>query len=1363
MEIDSSWLEEEPLQAICNKIRNSLAFSAKVRCEQDDGDESTIPKLGLECGHAKFYGEKRVWNVRHRAINPASTETLGSTRRKSRKSRTSFDSLGFSGKSSPSTPSTPMHYCQYARLVAKLSEKNTRRKNEECGQNEDSCSSQPPLGLVQCILKGAEFSSMLKQASSEISETPSMPLRCWTRLDKQPIDLKPILNYIRKHHMPSEPYKAALESLLDGAIQFSIHSSGDLPTNWAETWDLEFCDDVKGFSLENNMEPAFQAIHSFARKCLEQPLDYTDSTPNEKQIRSKRSRQGSDFSETTLSAYKHARSPEGKQLSDSYCHEIKSRESPRRNLRKTHFTGRGDLQAETRMPTNLTSPQHQIPGEDLAPSISTDTAATTVDKRRTSRHQHPGQASTPVQLVRSPRVTTGLLQETDKIQARTTRRCWPGVTNISADANMKEPNDGQNHPEFHPELSFPGPMDTRKRESDQDGKACSLFGMFAGSMNNGVPRAIFSLQHPDSSFKTYEAGNSPISLRYDNDREEDHECSPEEALAIYENKIFASKDFYPNQKNQHSARRAPTKALKEKSTACCVEYNSTSRNNDIRAMDTVRNKTAFQLDAETCIDGVEGKGNDPISKAGNILAEKNDTQQKKVLAFSEPDNLLSPANVDVSDPIDTALSNKGITHNDAQDLDEKLKTSATVAPCLSEERESRKKISTKPHSPALRRSPRKNFRCVDGNSNLSSDRHETRKRPPKSKTSLVSDDSLRSLSSDENPCHQKKRARPNDIDAKSKQSESAEGAVAWVDDAGRVDDSSYSVLKPTQAPVIPWVKLIHTGHISDYHGLQRKYESAFIPLMFNTSLCGTQEAIDETLKKMKFGEGDDSDEEVACETKNYRKIIAGYALKAKHERAERKARAKKLSSQKQDSQETEEAEKMSRNTEYNDFVTRPFRFVVNDRGGTEVCNAGTECLLCGKREEHTATSSLLLNNHRINPIDSENIEFWQEENNKNARRKSRTAEVKSQKAISLMMLSELRHTLTFIQEYNKGKKKDEEAIPQEEEHLLGSAKATGPTIQTSTKISLRSGATTQNQKTLKSESKSQPLKPMATRSEKFPSSSSLTIIDELPNSNIEDSKDATIPEKQTLLQPSWVKLTHIGLLSDYEGVQRKYPSFYPLPTQGTTESLKESIKTIVDGDGGDCSSDEEAKLERKAHFRIAKMYQQKADQERIEKREHEEDRILKVREYEYLNRTKKTSPEEIEYKQLDWQSFQFVAYNEENKADRWRCKFGENCSLCGPFNEKYDSVAISENKFQSTAVYHPRFRKVDLDDVVEDDVVDNESENAVNRRRRNRTAELHSQRKASAKKLNEMYHTLDFIEKYNSGLIFTPGKRKSRK
>jgi hypothetical protein len=184
-------------------------------------------------------------------------------------------------------------------------------------------------------------------------------------------------------------------------------------------------------------------------------------------------------------------------------------------------------------------------------------------------------------------------------------------------------------------------------------------------------------------------------------------------------------------------------------------------------------------------------------------------------------------------------------------------------------------------------------------------------------------------------------------------------------------------------------------------------------------------------------------------------------------------------------------------------------------------------------------------------------------------------------------------------------------------------------------------------------------------------------------------------------------------------------------------------------------------LERKKQTRIVKEYQRKSDQERIEKKEHEEERILKVREYEYMNRAQKASPEELEFDRLELRSFHFVTHRGENSASRRVCKFGENCSLCGPVDENSRAVPVSESSHQTAAIYNPRFRRVDSDDIDDSEGEDQGSAKKVCRR--SRTAELNSQRKVSAKKLKEMYNTLEFIEKYNTGLIITTGKRKSRK
>jgi hypothetical protein len=416
----------------------------------------------------------------------------------------------------------------------------------------------------------------------------------------------------------------------------------------------------------------------------------------------------------------------------------------------------------------------------------------------------------------------------------------------------------------------------------------------------------------------------------------------------------------------------------------------------------------------------------------------------------------------------------------------------------------------------------------------------------------------------------------------------------------------------------------------------------------------------------------------------------------------------------------------------------------------------------------------------VNPtfkkIDTETLESWQQDGNTKGRRISRTSKLNAQRKISAMMLSEMRHTLRFIEEYNMGPnirdskenvldredvdngKEDEEIVSRSDISKLSSK----PPHATTDGRRSRSRKISGEHATSKTppESQSRAFEGRITRSKGHLKTAQKTYSEESSDDEIEITNDSTAFEEPASIKLNWVPLSHIGLVSDYEGLQRKSQSFYPLPAHDTRESLMKSIKEIIDDDDGNGSSDEEALLEDKAHVRIVKGYNGKADQERLEKNEHEEQRKNKLRKHEYMMRGKKATPEDKELARLETHPFYFATQGETPRGTRKPCKYGKDCFMCRPVEQDDQPTPADASSGTAPAIYNPRFRRVDLDEV--DDVAGQLEEHSRNGKshRRSRTAELNSQRKESVKKLKELYHTLAFLEKYNTGLINTPGKSK---
>ena len=295
------FLQQTKYKSICDSIRSSLLHATRVRCSDEDGeDEFTVttarPTVSLECGFAKFYGNKRSsWHCRHRRIAASAVGVLGKTKSKKLVTRLSigFDSLGsirrIFGRSAAKTNNNTLNSSsttsfQNARLVAKIKERSLppsrRSHNKKIFDVVDSNNEhtgavpQPPLELLQCILRSAEFSSMIQQAKSDISDYPSLTtLRCRCRETKQNkvIDIEPIISFIRQNYEQSTDPKIAPETLLDYAVLYANHYCEILAKNFAESWEVELVHEVNELVLKEDPEPEIRAIQSFVEMCLEPP------------------------------------------------------------------------------------------------------------------------------------------------------------------------------------------------------------------------------------------------------------------------------------------------------------------------------------------------------------------------------------------------------------------------------------------------------------------------------------------------------------------------------------------------------------------------------------------------------------------------------------------------------------------------------------------------------------------------------------------------------------------------------------------------------------------------------------------------------------------------------------------------------------------------------------------------------------------------------------------------------------------------------------------------------------------------------------------------------------------------------------
>ena len=99
----------------------------------------------------------------------------------------------------------------------------------------------------------------------------------------------------------------------------------------------------------------------------------------------------------------------------------------------------------------------------------------------------------------------------------------------------------------------------------------------------------------------------------------------------------------------------------------------------------------------------------------------------------------------------------------------------------------------------------------------------------------------------------------------------------------------------------------------------------------------------------------------------------------------------------------------------------------------------------------------------------------------------------------------------------------------------------------------------------------------------------------------------------------------------------------------------------------------------------------------------------------------------------------------KKKKGKGGCKLGPDCELCMPATKTLLPPTCATSK---ATIYNPSFRRVNPDYLYEMD-----DEEKPKSHRTSRIGETIYRRRVSMMKLQEMYHTLEFIEKFNKGII----------
>ena len=605
----------------------------------------------------------------------------------------------------------------------------------------------------------------------------------------------------------------------------------------------------------------------------------------------------------------------------------------------------------------------------------------------------------------------------------------------------------------------------------------------------------------------------------------------------------------------------------------------------------------------------------------------------------------------------------------------------------------------------------------------------------------------------------------------------------------------------------PWMPLTHLGLVSDYHGLQRKFDSAFWPLTFNVSVPVMKEAIEARLKQINFDGFGGSDEDA-----DYEKAIASYPARAQQEKIAHQKRVDRLNQARAAAEAREADEPKTRKkaqVTMERLISCPVLHPSQKTRPPDLrnkCRNGTSCEICHAEIEAPIRANVAL--PFCKEISLDELYSSQQSEGQQQRRRSRVAQLEAQKERSLMLLSELRNTFAFIEKYNRGINADDAVVAPEEVEGEDGVHEESSDDEDSEQGFLKAAQEQDEADASETENDRQPKK-ASKKGESAPRSqdtrnkrrSSVTKgpkergaetrpggrtaesgADQTSGNDIDASGRQydrvlitrrknegkhgkhvfdvdvhhSVPNlsKEAALQATQLKFTplkHIGLLSDYEGLQREMEGYFKLPSSGTIPSIKKAIDGFLEDvnleDYWD-KTDVEPTGDRLGYNKIIRGYQCKADQEKIEKMHHEEDRLLKLREFEFENRGKRRTAGEAEFSKLEQRSMRFDSHTRKERDEPCKVRDCQVCSL---------KHTLDGKKKDAIRIVNPPFRKIDVAKIPDSEKLSEQGN------RMTRTDKLMAQKQESAVVLQELRHTLEFVDSYNKGLTGLdrpPAKRK---
>jgi len=212
---------------------------------------------------------------------------------------------------------------------------------------------------------------------------------------------------------------------------------------------------------------------------------------------------------------------------------------------------------------------------------------------------------------------------------------------------------------------------------------------------------------------------------------------------------------------------------------------------------------------------------------------------------------------------------------------------------------------------------------------------------------------------------------------------------------------------------------------------------------------------------------------------------------------------------------------------------------------------------------------------------------------------------------------------------------------------------------------------------------------------------------------------------------------------------------------GETPSLSSAIDAvdsqIQDLSQAAKSSNDDNVTEMKLYNKGLKDRQQKADAERIEKERHKEQvqQVLLRIQYENRNaRKKKKAAVDVEYDEFLDRPISFaMASRESARKKAADCPFGDECELC-----VFDD-AEPETDSSGQLIDAPSCQGTVVGDSLKAAVAEEEDDGNYGKRGRARRGKRVDKNTRSLLMLQEIKHSLEFVEGYNSGYV--RGKRST--